>query len=44
MKCKECGYPLMLLSSLNKKICYNCGKEFAWILKYKQKPLIKHQR
>ena len=39
--CPHCGCDkLILLYSLNKKICNNCGAEIPWYLDEGQKPLL----
>lgn len=39
-QCHKCGSKvLMLLTSLNKKLCYDCGHEMPWYLEEGQKSL-----
>lgn len=43
--CPKCGYDkLAYFSSLQYKLCTACWAKIPWILEYKQKPLVKHQR
>lgn len=39
-----CNAPFMSQRSYNKKVCYDCGLEYPWVLKPGQQPLIKAQR
>jgi hypothetical protein len=43
-RCPICNYSLIRLSSMNKKICTYCNKEFPWELDENQLPLVKYQR
>jgi len=43
-KCPVCNKGMLLLTSMNKKICVDCRKEYPWHLGKDQKPLIQHQR
>ncbi len=44
-KCPLCKSDvIMYLSSMKLKICYDCGHEYAWVLKEDTLPLVKHQR
>lgn len=42
--CRECGGALMLLTSLNRKKCYDCRTEFDWQLDEGQSKLINNNR
>ena len=43
-RCPQCNQGMLLFTSLNKKVCVDCFKEYPWHLDKNQPPLIQHQR
>ena len=43
-KCVKCRTGLLIFKSMFYKVCVDCGQEYNFPLKDKQKPMIQHQR
>lgn len=42
--CPDCGAPMVALRSLERRICTGCRKEWPWLLKPGQPPLVSTNR